>query len=211
MKKEIYIIGAGTYGEAMFELADILGYDVKSFYDEDDNKLDTMVMDVKVIDKVSNLDENTIKNKNFIVAIGENKIRQEIMEKINTLGGLTPTLIHPLATISPSAIIGNGVYIQANAYIWTKVRIDDYTIISPNVVICHHTSIGKACLISNVSGIGASIEVKDRVFIGMGCTIATGINVVGENSIIGAGGVLLEDVDKNCVYAGIPAKKIRSL
>lgn len=211
MKKEIFIIGAGTYGEAMYELAEILGYRVKGFYDEDDKKIDTMVMGVRVLDKFSNLKKDEISQKNFIVAIGNNKIRQNIMERINECGGKTPTLIHPTATISPSAEIGKGVYIQANAYIWTKVKIDDYCIISPNVVICHHTSIGKACLISNVSGIGASLKIEDRVFVGMGSTIVTGVKVIGQDSIIGAGAVVLKDLDENSVYAGVPAKKIRKI
>ena len=37
--KEVYIIGAGTYGEAMYELAEVLGYKVKGFYDEDEGKI----------------------------------------------------------------------------------------------------------------------------------------------------------------------------
>ena len=52
MLKEVYIIGAGTYGEAMYELAEILGYRVKGFYDEDDKKIDTMVMGVRVLEQV---------------------------------------------------------------------------------------------------------------------------------------------------------------
>ena len=45
--KEVYIIGAGTYGEAMCELAEILGYDVKGFYDEDKKIINTKVMKKK--------------------------------------------------------------------------------------------------------------------------------------------------------------------
>ena len=51
--KEVYIIGAGTYGEAMCELAEILGYDVKGFYDEDKKIINTKVMKKKVINKFS--------------------------------------------------------------------------------------------------------------------------------------------------------------
>lgn len=208
-KKEAYIVGAGTYGEVMYELATLLGYKILGFYDEDETKLNKKVMEVEVIGKFSKLSEGEIENKNFIVAIGNNFIRYDIMTKINELGGNTPTLIHPNATISPSAQIGKGVYIQANAYIWTKVKIDDYCIISPNVVIAHHSNIGKACLISTLTGVGASINIEDKVFVGMGCTIVTGMNVIGENSIIGAGSVVLKDLDKNSVYAGVPAKKIK--
>lgn len=209
MQKEIYIVGAGTYGEAMCELADILGYSVKGFYDEDDDKLNDLIMGVKVIGKFSNLNKDEIYGKNFIVAIGNNEARHNIMTEINQKGGITPTLIHPSSVISPSAKIGKGVYIQANACIWTKVQIDDFCIISPNTVIAHHTSIGEACLISTLSGIGASIIIEDKVFIGMGATIVTGLDTIGKNSVIGAGSVVLKNVDENSVYAGVPARKIR--
>ncbi|NUH83397.1 NeuD/PglB/VioB family sugar acetyltransferase [Bacillus firmus] len=211
MQKDIYIVGAGTYGEVMFELAELLGYTVKGFYDEDESKLSNKTMGVEIIGKFSLLNDHEIKNKQFIVAIGNNTIRYNIMTRINQYGGKTPTLIHPKAVLSPSTEIGNGVYIHANANIWTKVKIGDFCIISPNVVIAHHSAIGKACLVSTLCGVGASINVEDKVFIGMGSTIVTGLSVIGENTIIGAGAVVLKNADKNCVYAGIPAKKLRSL
>lgn len=207
--KDIYIIGAGTYGEVMCELADILGYKVKGFYDEDDEKKNKIVMGVRVIGKFSELNDDEIKNKQFIVAIGNNSIRHELMKRINNIGGKTPTLIHPSAVVSPSAEIGKGVYIHANAYIWTKVKIGNYCVISPNVVIAHHTKLGEACLISTLSGIGASIKINDRVFVGMGSTVVTGLSVIGANSIIGAGAVVLKDVESKSVYTGVPAKKLR--
>lgn len=208
--RDVYIVGAGTYGEAMCELAEVLGYKVRGFYDEDEKKIGEFVMGIEVIGKFSGLIDVEIQNKQFIVAIGSNSVRYDIMVKINHLGGKTPTLIHPSAVISPSADIGNGVYIQANAYIWTKVKVDDFCIISPNVVIAHHSSVGKACLISTLSGVGASIKIGNKVFVGMGSTIVTGLSIIGENTIIGAGAVVLKNTDKDSVYAGVPAKRIRS-
>jgi len=210
-EKSISIIGAGTYGEAMAELANLVDYKVEGFYDEDEQKINTLVMETKVVGKFSDLGKKDIEGKNFIVAIGNNRIRYDIMMKINDLGGRTPSIIHPKATICPSATIGKGVYIQAGAYIWTKVSLGDFCIISPNVVVAHHTSVGKACLLSTLSGIGASINIEDQVFVGMGATIVTGLESIGENAIVGAGAVVLKNIEKNSVYAGIPAKKIRDL
>ncbi len=211
MSKDVFIVGAGTYGEAMCELSEILGYSVKGFYDEDEMKQGLTIMEHSVLGKFSDLNDNDIADNSFIVAIGNNAARYKIMSRIIKFDGDTPTLIHPTATISPSAKIGKGVYIQANAYIWTKVRIEDFCIISPNVVIAHHSNIGKACLVSTLTGVGASINIQDKVFIGMGGTIVTGLHTIGENSIIGAGAVVLKDVDKNSVYAGVPARKIRDI
>lgn len=209
--KHIYIVGAGTYGEAMYELAELLGYEIKGYYDEDEIKQNSLIMGVKVLGKFSELEDVEIKEKQFIVAIGNNKVRNTIMTKINDLGGITPTLIHPTAVISESATIGKGVYIQGNTYIWTKAKISDFCIISPNVVIAHHSKIGKSCLISTLTGVGASINIGENVFVGMGSTIVTGMEYIGDNSIIGAGAVVLKDVEENSVYAGVPARKIRDI
>src|SRR5690625_4049524 len=100
MIKDIYIIGAGTYGEAMYELALIKGYTIKGFYDEDLSKHENRVFGIKVLGRFSDLNPEEIKKKNFIVAIGDNSIRYNLMNKINKHGGNTPTLIHPTAEIS---------------------------------------------------------------------------------------------------------------
>lgn len=210
MKKEdIYIIGAGTYGEVMCELAQTIGYNVKAFYDEDEEKVNKVIMGIRVIGKFSEANEDEIQGKKFIVAIGNNSVRYDLMTKINDLAGETPTLIHPLAVISPSAEIGEGVYIHANAYIWTSVKIANFCIISPNVVIAHHSVIEKACLVSTLSAVGASIKIAEKCFIGMGSTIMTGVSEIGSNTIIGAGAVVVKNVESDSVYAGVPAKKLR--
>lgn len=54
--------------------------------------------------------------------------------------------------------------------------------------------------------------VKDNVLIGMGAIVMDGV-VVEENSIIAAGAVVLENthVEGGCIYAGVPAKKVKTL
>lgn len=208
---EIYIIGAGTYGVVMKELAEILNYKVIGFLDDDLNKKGSFLDGVEVVGSFSEFNVNDIENVNFIVAIGNNYIRSNLMSKIIKLGGNLPTLIHPRATISPSSKIGKGVYVHANSCIWTDVELSDYTIISPNTVIAHHTKIGKGCFVANQSAVGASVVVEDKVFIGMGATIVTGVKKIGKNTIIGAGATLITNAEESSVYVGVPAKKIRDI
>jgi len=211
MNRDIYLVGASPYGRAIHELAVCCGFNPVCFFDDDENKIDSVHFGTKVIGKFSDLKKSDIENKYFAVGIGNNDVRLRFMKKILNNGGFTPNLIHPNAIISPSAILGKGLIIHAGAYIWTEVRISDFCIISPNVVISHHTTIGKACLVSFCSGIGALINIGDLVLIGSGSTVITGVAVIGENSIIGAGSVVIKDTEPNSVYAGVPAKKIRDL
>ena len=48
---------------------------------------------------------------------------------------------------------------------------------------------------------------KRGCFIGIGSKINQNI-IVGENSIIGSGSVVVKNVKKNSIYAGVPAKQI---
>ncbi len=55
-----------------------------------------------------------------------------------------------------------------------------------------------------------TIRVEDEVWIGANAVILSGVRV-GKCSIIGAGSVVTKDVEPYCIYAGVPAKKIREL
>lgn len=207
--KEIYIIGAGTYGEVMYELAEDCGYKVIGYLDEDNQKINTYVMGVKVVGKFSDYKDEEIRGKSFLVAIGNNKIRCDIMTRINNANGITPTLIHPTAKVSKSAKIGKGVYIQPGAVIWTKVIIEDFVIISPNTVIAHHTILRKACMISTLSAVGASLEIGEYTFFGFGSIAITGMHRVGKNVYLGAGTTVTQDTEDNVLMVGTPARVIR--
>lgn len=207
--KEIYIIGSGTYGEVMYELAEECGYKVLGFFDDDAEKSGEMVMDTPVIGRFCDLDDSEVSGKNFIVAIGNNPTRHKIMENINKRGGITPTLIHPTAQISKSAKIGKGVYIQMGAVIWTKAELGDYVIISPNTVVAHHSKIGHSSLISTSCAVGASVEVGEYCFFGFGSIVITGIKKVGKNVMLGAGTTVIKDTEDNVLMVGSPARVVR--
>ena len=55
-----------------------------------------------------------------------------------------------------------------------------------------------------------SIEIKDNVFIGYGCIILKNVTI-GENSVIGSGSVVIQDIPANVIAAGNPCKVIKPL
>jgi acetyltransferase-like isoleucine patch superfamily enzyme len=58
--------------------------------------------------------------------------------------------------------------------------------------------------------IKTGIHIEENVWIGASVTILPGCTI-GQNSIIGAGSVVTKSIPANQVWAGVPAKKIRSL
>lgn len=57
----------------------------------------------------------------------------------------------------------------------------------------------------------SSIFIGSDVWIGAKVLVKSSVKYIGEGSIIGSGSVLTKDVEPFCVYAGVPAKKIKSL
>jgi acetyltransferase-like isoleucine patch superfamily enzyme len=60
------------------------------------------------------------------------------------------------------------------------------------------------------SHVFAPVRIGDFVTVFAGCVIGPGVTI-GEGAAIGAGSVVLDDVDPHCLYAGVPARKLREL
>ena len=57
--------------------------------------------------------------------------------------------------------------------------------------------------------IDRDVTVEDNVWIGMGAIILKGVTI-GQNSVIAAGSVVVDDVPPNCLAGGNPARVLRS-
>ena len=111
------------------------------------------------------------------------------------------------AVIEDNVIIGNNCRIQSLAFIPGRVVIEDDVFIGPNVVFINdphpmHCPKYEECV--------GGATVKKLVRIGANCTILPGITI-GENSLVAAGSVVVDDVPPGTVVAGNPAKVIRKI
>lgn len=93
-----------------------------------------------------------------------------------------------------------------------KVTIGNNTMIAPNVIIMDHNGHTSWPASERWSSSDTPLEIKigNDCWIGMNCIILKGVTV-GDGSIIAAGSVVINDVEPACLYAGNPAKKIKSL
>lgn len=101
--------------------------------------------------------------------------------------------------LSPCVIIGKNVSIAPNVTFITNCKPNNSEILSNNKYV-------KSKLIQT-NGI---IKIEDDVWLGTNCVIMPNITI-SKGSIIGAGSVLFEDTENFSIYAGVPAKKIRSI
>ena len=117
-----------------------------------------------------------------------------------------------------SLIIGNNVYIGDGSYltVLNKTIIGDGTCLGDNVFISDnsHGNPNDRVSDADIPVLKRKLFSKGPIIIGKNVWIGRnscilGNVTIGDNAIIGAGSIVTHDVEKNSVYAGVPAKKIK--
>lgn len=147
--KSLLIIGAGGHGKVVAEIAEDLGYKKIDFLDDNAPE---------AIGKIGDI-EKYIDYGEAFCGIGNNKIREDIIQKIKKAGYTLATLVHPSAYISRSVKIGQGTVIEPRAMINTNSIIGEGTIISLGSLIDHDVVIGKYAHINS----GAIVKAGGNV------------------------------------------------
>ena len=87
--------------------------------------------------------------------------------------------------------------------------IKDFVMISMGVHLAHHTVLDEGVFLSTGCNFGASIHAHKFAYCGISSTIMTGLHELGEDCLIGAGAVVIRDVQSKAVMAGVPAKVVK--
>lgn len=146
------------------------------------------------------------------------------MPVILPVQGIEP-IIPSSCFIAPNATIVGQVTMGENCSIWFNavVRGDVNTIVMGNKVniqdgACIHATYQKTTVhIGNNVSIGHNAiihgcKIDDNVLVGMGAIVMDNVTI-GSNTIIAAGAVVLENtqVPSGCIFAGVPAKKVKDI
>ncbi|QUG73663.1 N-acetyltransferase (plasmid) [Erwinia sp. E602] len=115
--------------------------------------------------------------------------------------------IGPFVEIQKGCVISEGTRIQSHTFLCEDVSIGSNCFIGHNVTFANDLFRSGAPDPSSSSWI--TITLGDNVTIGSGATILT--TYIASGSVIGAGSVVIKDIEKKGVYAGNPARLIRLL
>lgn len=211
--KEIYALGVGHNTPVLIELAESCGYKVIGLYHYNDSRKGESDHGFNILGSFEELfSHDSLSGMNFVLTMGDNIIRKELSDRIISLGGNIPSLIHPGAIISRFALISPiGVYILPFTYVQADSSIGSNTILLSHVNISHNTKIGNGCFIAGCASIGAYTNVGDNVFIGQGVlSISSKVQSIGDGAYIGARSLITKDVPPYSKMKGAPARPIIS-
>lgn len=212
--RRFVIWGSSGHAKVLASLIDQIGGHVVQLFDRDAAAL-SAVSNVQLsvglqgfeswVARTTNLDSIT-----GLVAIGGSRGRDRI--EIQTLfekkGLQLEPLIHPTAFVCPTAIIGKGSQILANAMIASEVTLGDSCIVNHGAQADHECRIGDGVHLAPGSILCGCVTINDGAMVGAGAVVLPRL-VIGEDAIIGAGSVVTKNVGAGDVVAGNPARPIR--
>ncbi len=208
--KTIFLLGIGHNTPVFIDLAEQCGYTISGLYHYNEDRTGENEHGFHIVGSFDDLfNSSNLNGINFLLTMGDCKIRTEVADKLRKIGGKVPYLIHPTAVISRFARIENGVCISAFSHIQADSKIGQDTIILSGVNISHNNTIGKGCFVAGGATVGAYTNVGDFVFIGQGAmTISSKVKSIGDYAFIGAGSLVTKEINKNDRVAGRPAKRL---
>lgn len=204
-RTKIVIFCAGEHGRVVLDILSYSNFDIIGFVDDDPKLHYRRVDGIPILGGFSVV-HSLIKNgvEGAIIALGDNKKRADIFNKVKKVGLQPINAVHPHSTIAKSVVLGKGISIMPRVVINTGTKINDNTIINTGALIEHDNIIEKHVHIGSGVNLAGGVKVKEYSFVGIGVTVIDDITI-GKNSVIGAGSVVIKDVPDGAVVAGSPA------
>ena len=211
--KKLYIVGAGGFGREVAWLVERINeksneWDLIGFIDDNDEKHEKMEGNYPVLggcDYFGNVGSDVW----VVCAVGSAKIRKQIIEKLEQYSNVKfATLVDPSVIKSKSVHIGEGTILCAGTIATVNISIGEHVIVNLDCTIGHDTSIDDFVTIYPSVNVSGNVKIEKCVEVGTGTQIIQGKNIVC-HTIIGAGAVVVKNIEESGTYVGSPAKKIK--
>ena len=210
--KNIVIIGAGGVGREVSLIIQQINeleqtWNLLGFIDDNTDNWGKVINGYSVIGGIDSLE--FLSNDTYIViAIANYKVKKNIVNKVNNKFKFA-TIVHPKVWIHDYMTVGQGTIIYEGAILTANIEIGNYVIISPKCGVGHDSIIKDyVSLLWNVNVSGNDL-IEEGVMMGSGSTVIQG-KKIGKGSIIGAGAVVVNDIESFSTAVGVPAKVIKS-
>jgi sugar O-acyltransferase (sialic acid O-acetyltransferase NeuD family) len=209
--KKVIMLGGGGFAREVLDTIDVINTQTENsispvgfVYDGAGKDAGKLIHGIPVLGDLSYLKSVDFNEVSLVAAIGRPVWRRKMVEEAKKMGGKFMSIIHPTATLSKWARIGEGAIMQRFCIVMPDAVIGDFFISNGFVGIGHDAVIGDYVHMNPHVVISGGTVIGNDVFIGLRATVLT--SRIGDGAVIGACALVTKDVPPNMMAKGMPAK-----
>ena len=211
---DLVFLGAGGTARDVLSLVEDLNrnqerYRCVAMLDDDEKLWGREIQGVPIVGPLA--DAKRFDSVQFVNTLGSPRnyhCRYEVPDRL----GLSPkrfaTLVHPTASISKSADIGEGAILLPHVILLSGVTIGTQVLILAGSVLNHDVRIGDYAILASAVNLSGAVEIGRYTYIGSGACLIQGVRV-GDHALVGMGSVVRKNVAPSTVVVGNPARILR--
>jgi sugar O-acyltransferase (sialic acid O-acetyltransferase NeuD family) len=207
--RKLVIVGAGESAEIAYEYFTydsphtVVGFGVEEQFRTVDTLEGLPVISLDSLPRVFPPGEHSA-----FVAVSStqlNRLRRRLFDRVKELGYNCASYISSRSFVWRNVSIGENVFVFEDNVLQHHVRIGDNVVLWSGNHIGHRTVVEDDCFVSSHVVISGFCTIGRRSFLGVNACFADEVNV-GEDSVVGAGAVVIKDLPPRGVYVGNPAR-----
>ena len=207
---KLYIIGAGGFGREVAWLVERINektptWDLQGFIDDNESIHGKVEDDYKVLGGCDYLGKQP-EDIWCVCAVGSARVRKQIIENVSSYKNVHfATLIDPSVMYSNRVVIGEGSIVGAGTILTVDIPIGKHEIINLDCTVGHDVVLDDFITVYPSVNISGNVTVGNGSELGTGTQIIQGKNICA-NSIVGAGALVVKNIEDAGTYVGVPVK-----
>lgn len=208
MSQRLVIVGAGGHAKVVAEAAHAAGFDIVGFIDHSPDLRGTKILGIPVLGDENVFDSPSQDDCVAVVAVGDNALRESLVERLTARNVRFARVVHPSAVISASATLCDGTVIMAGVVINSMTVVGNHCIVNTMASVDHDCVIGDFAHISPGVHLAGSCEIGRAALVGIGVSVLPNMTI-GARSVIGAGAAVARDIPADVIAVGVPARVVK--
>ncbi len=201
--RELILIGAGGHAKVIAAAIAACGDQLVAVFDDDVKRHGTTLLGAPIVGPVAAAREHAVKRA--VLGIGSNAARARLGSE---LGLEWASVVHPRTWVHETVNIGAGSVVFAGAIIQPDAVLGEHVIVNTSASIDHDCVLGRAVHVAPGVHLAGGVRIGEQSFLGVGASAIPYVTI-GARTTIGAGGVVVKDIESDVTAVGVPARVLR--